>query len=491
MIQHLKPANLLKWIAFSTLMVIALTSCKDDDPIIKEPIKEKAPFKVRQINEFIDDNMSFFYFWNDEMPKIDPDYEFDSEEYFNKLLKKPDDRWSFITDDYKALKNYFAGIQRSVGYSLMLIYKDYPVSNQVLGFIEYVYRDSPASEAGLKRGDMLYKIDGQIINDQNYNELLSRNSFVLTLGKLTSTDEITEITEISPSISLTTVEELAEHPVIATSIIETGGHKIGYLAYSSFTYNYDTALVSTFEQFKSQGVTEVVLDLRYNGGGAVSSAALLGDMLVPPGNEGNTFIRQVYNDDFTNAFIEELNFTEDSFKIVFEPNRHNLNVSKLYVLTTSGTASASEMVIYGLDPYMEVIQIGDTTVGKYYGSITLDDEEKHNWAIQPIVMRSINAPDNINYKQGLPPDIPLPDYFYHFTEYQLGDPMEPFFAKAISDITGQPFPYEEFFNKNPLKSAVGKKRLRPAPKLRERLDPLRTEMYIDKLPFETRQLQEK
>ncbi len=478
--QYLKPPNHLRWMVISTLFfILVLTNCKDDDPIVEEPVKEKAPFKVRQINEFIDENMSFYYFWNNEMPDIDPDYEFDSEEYFNKLLKKPDDRWSFITDDYQALKNYFAGIQRSVGYSLMLIYLDYPASNQVLGFIEYVYRDSPASEAGLKRGDMLYKIDGQIINDQNYNDLLSKSSFDLTLGKLTTGGDITEL---SPSISLNTVEELAEHPVIATSVVEAEGHKIGYLAYSSFTSNYDTALVSTFEQFKSQGVTEMVLDLRYNGGGAVSSAALLGDMLVPSGNEGKTFIQRVFNNTWTAYMKDKQGATEESFKIKFEPNPQNLNISRLYVLTTDGTASASEMVIYGLDPYMDVVQIGDSTYGKYYGSITIDDEEKHNWAIQPIVMRSINAPNNINYKQGLPPDIPMPDYFYRFTEYQLGDPLEPFLAKAISEITGQPFPYEEFFNDHPLKSAVAKQRLKPAPKLREKLNPLRTEMYLDKLP---------
>ncbi len=479
MTQSSKSFFLLKWIILSALIVIGLTKCKDDDLPVVEPQQEKEPFAIRQINDFINENMSFFYFWNEEMPDIDPDYEPDSEEYFNKLLKSPEDRWSFITDDYAGLIDYFAGIQKSVGYSILPAYLN-STSNQVVAFIEYVYRDSPASEAGLKRGDMLYKINDQIITDQNYRDLLSLDNFTLTLGQLNTGNTITEL---SPSLSLTAIE-LTQHPIVAKSIIETeAGVKVGYLAYSSFVSNYDTALVNTFSEFKAAGVSEMVLDLRYNGGGSVATASLLGDMLVPPGNEGNTFIKEVRNKPFTQTLIDEYNYTEDSFRIAFKQNDNNLNLNRLFALTTPGTASASEMIIYGLSPYMDVIQVGDTTHGKYYASITLyDTKKKHNWAIQPLVMRSINANDDIDYSQGLLPDHYLPDYFYAFPSDQLGDPNEVFLSKAISLITGQPFPYQDQFDEI-LKSASTHRTFTPNYSLRKKLDPLRSEMFIE--PLET------
>jgi hypothetical protein len=451
------------------LLILGLSGCKDNDPISKE----KASTEVLEINTFIHDNMSFYYFWNEDMPDVDPEYELDSEDYFYQLLKTPDDKWSFITDDYSGLLDYFAGIQKTVGYSILPAYLN-STSDQVVAFIEYVYRDSPASQAGLKRGDIIYKIDGQTITGANYQDLLTRETFVLTLGELNDNNSITEL---SPSLSLSAIE-LNQHPIVASSIIDTLGHKIGYLAYTSFTANYDTALVNTFIQFKAAGVTELVLDLRYNGGGSVSTAALLGDILVPPGNQGNTFIQQVFNNTWSTYLKEKEGFTDESFKIPFESNSDNLNISKLYALTTPGTASASEMVIYGLDPYMDVVQIGDTTLGKYYGSITLDDEEEHNWAIQPLVMRSINATNDIDYSLGLLPDYYLPDYFYLFPADQLGDPNEVFLSKAISLITGQPFPYQDRFD-TILKSASTRRTFRPNYSLRDKLDPLRKEMYIE------------
>jgi carboxyl-terminal processing protease len=452
------------------LISYSMTFCSDD----KDP---EPDLEYLEINNFIEENMSIYYFWNEEMPEIDPKKEKDPEAYFQKLLKKPDDRWSFITDDYQALVNYFAGIQKTTGYSLLPMLSP-TGNNKVIAFIEYVHRDSPAEKAGLKRGDMICKIDGQEMNTQNFSDLLSRESFDITLGKL-NTDNT--ITELPTQISLDAVE-LKMHPIIASTIIEQSGHKIGYLAYSSFVSNYDTAIISTFEKFKNEGISDLILDLRYNGGGSMNSASLIADIIVPQGNAGNTFIEEVYNDLLTRAYEEQLNYTTDSFRIQFEENPQNINLDRIFVLTTSSTASASETIIYGLDPYMQVTQIGDTTHGKYYGSFTIHDEKgNHNWAIQPIVMRSINATNNIDYTRGLSPDNPdnyLNDLFYLFPHSSLGDPDEYMTAKAISVITGEPFPYQDLVNE--LKSST--RLLQKAPGLREKIDPLRLRMW-KKQPF--------
>ncbi|WP_025007096.1 S41 family peptidase [Marinilabilia salmonicolor] len=467
----------------SILSIAFLTYCSDDENNTVVPKTELNPNEeeeenessidgdVLMINNFIKENMEIYYFWNEELPDIDQEKEEDSEEYFYKLLKDPEDRWSFITDDYPALVKYFSGIEKSTGYSLQLMYLN-STSNQVIAVIEYVHPDTPAEEAGLKRGDIIIKIDGQLINDENYSDLLARTSFEITLGEIVGGNT----SDLEPTIPIQAME-INLNPIVKTNIIDTLGHKIGYLAYTSFVFDYNDDLEAVIQEFKQAGVTDMVLDLRYNGGGSVATAELLGSMLVPTGNAGNVFIETVYNTVVTNSLNQDPDLPDDFFLRKFTEHESNLNLDKLYVFTTESTASASEMIIYGLEPYMDVVQIGTQTHGKYYGSITLyDEEEKHDWAIQPIVLRSINAEDNIDYTQGLIPEVVLNDYFYNYPG-DLGDPEELFMAKVISVITGEPFIYDQSDEQSIAKSAS--RQFKKAPGLREKLYPLRNRMWVD------------
>ncbi|WP_291857473.1 S41 family peptidase [Marinilabilia sp.] len=466
----------------SLFSIVFLTYCSEDENKIVEPVveeneeeKESIDPQTLMINNFIKNNMEYYYFWNDEIPDIDQEKEENSSDYFDKLLKKPDDRWSFITDDYPALVKYFSGVEKSTGYSLQLMYLN-QTSNQVIAVIEYVHPDTPAEEAGLKRGDIIVKIDGLLITDENYSDLLGRTMFEITLGEINLNGSTSDL---NPTIPVEAIE-LSLNPIVKTNIIDTLGHKIGYLAYTSFIFDYNQELETVIREFKDAGVTDMILDLRYNGGGAVSSAELLGNMLVPPGNDGRTFIKSVYNTDITNDIKSEPDYTPDFFLRKFSEHENNLNINKLYVFTTESTASASEMIIYGLSPYMEVVQIGTQTHGKYYASITISDEEKHDWAMQPIIMRSINALDDIDYSQGLIPDYELMDDFYNYPENELGHHRERFMSEAISQITGQTSYYDQ--NAGVVKSANSL--LRKADKLRQKLYPNRSKMWIsvDELP---------
>lgn len=395
---------------------IFLVGCKkSENNISKETLA---------INEWILDYMDFFYFWNKELPNIDPRLEPDSEKYFEKLLKKPDDKWSFITDNAKELFEYFDGVIKSMGYSIQLYYLE-EVSDQVIAIVEFVYPNSPASEAGIARGDIFTRINGSIITDSNYQELLSLDKMAITLASLTNSG----IVEQPSTINLNAIK-LETNPIVVKSVAEVNGTKIGYLAYTSFIEKYDSELEQTFLEFKEAGVNELVLDLRYNGGGSVTSAQLLASLIAPTSASGDIFISEVWNNNITEYYQQE----DIDTQIRIEQHDAALHLNRVYVLTTQGTASASEMVIYGLKPYMEVVQIGDVTYGKYYGSITItaDEDEKHNWAIQPIVMRSENKTNSINYSVGLPPDYELIDNRYNA---QLGDPEEYFFAAAIGLIT--------------------------------------------------------
>ncbi len=408
--------------------------------------------------------MAVFYFWNNEMPKHHYMVEKDSDEYFYKLLKKPDDRWSFITNDLDALRAYYQGIRKTFGYSIQPYYAKQG-SNQVVVFVEFVYKNSPAAKAGLKRGDMFYKVNGQVLDDKNYQSLLSKDDMVIATARFESDGNITEI---NPNVSLTAVV-MNTHPVIESKVIDVSGYKIGYLAYTSFLANYDTALVNSFKYFKTKNVTEMVLDLRYNGGGDIESALKLAGLLAPASAQGSIFIKEKWNNEMTIYYKQKYANNNDIFNLRIPVEEANLNLTRLFVLTTSETASASEMVIYGLAPYMQIVQVGEKTYGKYYGSVTLyDPEGKHNWAIQPIVMRAENSTNSINYSDGLPPTLSISDNIYNA---QLGDNNEHFLAYALSKITTGAFPTPKLKSK----SLTADKLL----KFKDNIDPLRNIMLVE------------
>jgi len=422
--------NYTKTSLFTLLLLSCFTfyACDDDD------VKSDVPQEVQNINKFVNDNMSMYYFWEAQMPNIDYRFEHNTAQYFEKLRFKPDDRWSFITDDYQGLVDMLSGISKSGGYEFSLFYRDETTSNDVIGFIAYVEPGSPADHAGLKRGDIFYKIDDVKLNRNNYGEFVYKESVKLTLGFLNADRSISER---SPSINIDAIV-LQSNPILVSKVIEYGGSKIAYLAYTSFLHDYNDALESEFAKYKAAGVNSLVLDLRYNTGGSVTSAILLANMIAPANKVGEILLRTAYNPAFTQALEAKLGKGFNIDRIGF--NANNLNLDEVVVLTTKKSASASEMVIYGLRPHMKVFQIGEQTHGKYYGSSTIADQENHNWAIQPIMMRAENKDNSIDYTDGLQPDLERRDFIGAFNSkiiYPLGDINEDFLALAIEHITGQ------------------------------------------------------
>jgi len=413
---------------FLLLLIILPTtfySCEDDNGISEETIR---------INKFVWDNMNNLYFWNEQIPgHLNYKKEPDTKKFFDKLIYDQVDQWSFITDDYDGLVNYFAGISKSMGHSLRL-FKVSENSDDVVGFIEYVEPNSPADRASLYRGQMFYKINGQKLTTENVSDLLSKDSYSMTFGSLNGNGSINEL---SPAVKLNAVE-LQSNPILLHKVIEHGGVKVGYLVYTSFVEKYNDELKSVFAEFKSQGVDHLVLDLRYNSGGSVTSAILLSSLIAPASKAGDVLLRTTYNDILTQYFDTKEADNPDRYIDRITPQEHNLNLNKVVVLSTFKTASASEMIIYGLDPHMNVYHIGEQTRGKYYGSNTFSDPNKsHNWAIQPIIMRAENKTNSINYTEGLIPDQKRTDFINASTIYELGDPKEDFLAQALLHLTGQ------------------------------------------------------
>ncbi len=436
------------WLPLFFLVAVILAGC--EKKVIPEEEEEQGPVQasalIQKINGFIKEAMSDVYLWYDKMPVIDIRYETDPKAYFDKLLYS-EDRWSYITDDLAAFEGSQQGIEKTYGYSLtfgrFVDGAGLPTGNY-FGIVEYVYPNTPASEAGFTRGDLIIRLNGGNITADNYRDLLSGTSVSVTKGILTSQGISTGETVVLVA------EELHLDPVLMYKIIENEGHKIGYLVYLQYIPSYNgTSLKVALQYFQENQITDLVLDLRYNPGGFVSAAQYLTSSIAPQGvvDNASTLVTYQWNDRYQAYWIS--NNRQDQLRVNFDPAVPvKLDLGKLYVLTGYGTASASELTICGLEPYMEVTTVGDTTYGKYTASTTIKPEEWYNneadysdfknWGLQPIIIRYANAQGVTSFKNGFAPDFYVRDEL--LPAYPLGDLSEPLLKKAVEDITGTTLP---------------------------------------------------
>lgn len=447
--------------------VISIGGCKKDKNI-DEPIIDNNDSTAisSEINEFIWDNMNLWYLWYKDVPNLRDNrfanvtelkaflntYSNRHEDLFDDLLyqKGTVDRFSWIVDDYVALLNSFQGVTKSMGMEYGL-YK-YSNSDGVYGVIEYVIPNTPAAAADIKRGEIFIAINGINLDVNNYRSLLfEQDAFEISFASINNNT----ISPNGKSVSLTAVE-IHENPIHYTSVIESQGKKIGYLVYNSFSsedttlqIDYNVELNNVFGEFKSAGIQDLILDLRYNGGGFIQTAVYLASMIYEA-NPTKVFSLTQYNDKLEDYYRSE--YGADIFKTRFEAGIthesgadipiNSLNLNRVYVITTGGSASASELVINGLKPYMNVTLVGDTTYGKNVGSRTIQDTDNgvvnphHTWALQPIILKSANSIGNSDYGNGFVPDILI---FEKISEMKpFGDENEPLLRAALNAINGVP-----------------------------------------------------
>lgn len=350
-------------------------------------------------NEWIWEVMSKKYLWNDELPtKSSLRFNNSPKDFFLSLLSNKDGKnkgnGHYYFSRIEKFKERSKAIKEEDSYGFEYIL--YPVSQQSYFYarILYVLPNSPAAACGLKRGDWIIDVNHQPLTNTSI-PLKQGNSAQLTIGKLSyespsKTYKINKVKEITIGSS----HAVADIAIYKDTIYHLSGKKIAYLCYNHFNsgpggfedHTYDNQLKAIFAKLASQKINEFVLDLRYNGGGYTSSMQILGSMLTPTSHLSDVF--QIEEDNQRNR--REMRFLK---------GLPNLNLSRLYVIVGANTASASEALINGLLPYMDVKLIGSTTYGKNVGA-TLHRNATQGWDIWPITFRAYNSLLESNYENG-------------------------------------------------------------------------------------------
>lgn len=424
------------------LLLLLLSSCEDND--------DNAVPRSLEIKDFIWKGMNLYYLWQTDVPDLADD-RFETQTDLNSFLEtyanptdlfnslrvpSPTDRFSVIYSDYTVLEGVLSGntLNNGMDYGLKFINS----TTNVFGWVRYVIPNSDAASKNVQRGAIFYAIDGIPLTNDNYRTLLSSTTYTINLANYSETGGVLTITPNGQSVTLTKTN-LAENPILLNSVITQGTHNIGYLMYNGFYSSFDNQLNTVFGSFVSQNVTDLVLDLRYNSGGSVATATKLASMITGQFS-GQLFAKQQWNAKAQAFFLAN---NPGSLENKFVSGLNRLQLNRVYILTTKSSASASELVINCLKPYIEVVQIGDKTAGKNVGSITLYDSPtyaktnvnpNHKYAMQPIVLKIVDKNGFGDYTSGILPTTSLPENFANLGI--LGATDEPLLEAAINQIIG-------------------------------------------------------
>lgn len=459
----------LYWVA---IMPISFVSCSDDGE--DSPKAENYYTEPEQYAGFFAYNvMNDVYLWKEEIATSLSNWKVNDDPIekvkavrYKDASGKEVDKWTMMTDDYESFTSSVSGVTTTYGYDFQLYYKDEARVNLV-AVITFTYPDSPARKAGLKRGDAIFKVNGKDITLDNYADLLLYSPSAVF-------EVLNEKGDGFDKVSMSAVN-MYQNPVLVSKVFESDGKKVGYLHYTSFTLESCAELIEACKMFKEQGVKELILDLRYNGGGYVITENLLASMLAPADVVKNksVFETEIWNKDYMeyykkkgedlNTYFEtEYKFTDlNGKKHSYSTKDANIGLDKIIALVGGNTASASESILVGLKPYMNIQLIGNRTYGKYTTGWMLEatdwfdqlnqslKEDKtsvakeypeyakwstyaKNWGIYVMISRYGDKDgNNPCMPDGMNPDVEASDN--PLEPYELGDDREALLRKALTE----------------------------------------------------------
>ena len=317
-------------------------------------------------------------------------------DFLKSLLSKQDENYSYLEDpaetEKESLKSYGIEFDATITFN-----NDTAYALQVL----YVESDSPADDAGLMRGDWIIKRDDRFIVKSRIDSLYKGSAVTLTLGEYDpiydeNGKQINHFKD-KETLQLGAARATSDNPIYYSNIFIKSNHRIGYLFYSNFSSGksdndetYDNDLRTLSNRFYSEGVTEFILDLRYNTGGNLKSAQLLGSILVPQTALGLPMCYLKYNE-LQSSRNEEWLWSNEILG-----SGSNLNLKKLYVITGSITAATSDVLINTLNPYFEeIVMIGKNTKGNHSATHSYEDEEFSPYILHPVDCMIHNANDYV------------------------------------------------------------------------------------------------
>ena len=435
-------------------------ACEPKDPEVVELTKEEKEQR-QAINIFAYNTMDTYYLWNEEIADSLATWKM-LEDPIEKVKRirykdangKDIDKWTVLTDDIESMKSSTGGVSTTYGMDFKLFWYD-SSQTTVCMVVTLTYPDSPAEKAGLKRGDVIMKIGGKGITGDNYSELLYDGFLYAKSCTLTGID--------SKEYKMTAVE-MYEDPILVRKVFDVGGKKVGYLFFNSFTLAACEGLIDAAKYFRSEGIESLILDMRYNGGGYVITETVLASLLAPEAEvkAGSVFETAVYNKILAKAWGEDkANFSETySYKsgdkeYTVDLTGANMGISHLYAILTGDSASASESLLVGLMPYMDIDIFGQQSHGKYCTGImysakdwykdydeVLDENQKElgknyadKWGIYIMIGRYADKNGNTPcMPDGFKPDYEVEDM--PAEPYQLGDENEAMLAAVLARLRG-------------------------------------------------------
>lgn len=421
------------WPILLVLFVSGLASCRknSDSPSTGGPVTHE------DVNKWVVDSMRRYYYWNGYIPaNSNLNFQQRPEVFFESILYRAADRFSWI-QNREELEKALSGVIKTSGLGLSF----FKIGATNAGAaVKFVHEGSPAHKAGIVRGDIFIKVNGQAFevidrHVTNVAPIYGNETFTLTRGVLSG-----NVFSPGNDVTLTPVENFQERAIhLDTVLITPNGTKVGYLFYNRFLQGQASDLIAAFTRFKSASVTDLIIDERYNSGGSIGVAAILSGLIHKNFDPTGEFIKYEFNSNFRDAILtyREL-IGPDNVNAVLA---NNLGLQRVFLLATSESASASELLINNLRPFLgdaNVIHIGDTTAGKDDASITISNgsprfkqNKAHDWAIQPIVLKYFNRDGVGNFQSGL-----APRYLVHETIpfAPMGSNQDPLIAKALSLI---------------------------------------------------------
>lgn len=363
-------------------------------------------------NLFVRDVMADLYYWNTELPNVNAASFSSPEAYLEAVRFRPlDESFSYI--GARAAEEAFYSDSQFIGFGFSNGYDGIGLK------LLQVFPESPASEAGLARGDRIVAINGRSVV-----ALVASGGLGVALGpsqegisidvryeRLDGTTHDAQMTK--RAVTIPTVSYL--------NLYEVNNRRVGYLFFRNFVRPSVAALDEAFNALRDTGATELVLDLRYNGGGLVDVAQHLGSLIGGTRTAGEVLAEYFHNE--RNAFRNEITR--------FEPKSNALALERLVVITTRSSASASELIVNALRPFLPVVTVGQPTYGKPVGQYGITFCDK---VLYPVAFTLRNALGQGDYFGGIAADCGAADD----ADRQLGDAQESSLAEALHVIgTGQ------------------------------------------------------